>query len=422
MAPSNFPPVGNSPSTESISTAQCDYILKNYRQEDVIHALMTHLREREAELTKLTEQRSVALKQHLAAEQTIRKLKSAVATQRTSLEAKEERIANLERSLAQKDNGSEATDAMVKQLNDRVKSLTEKRNASNAENKRLLQERDAEISNLHSKIKNLRHQAKENAKKVSLQQSERLESKCQKLQSQLDAAAEKNSDLTAQIDQLEKKIKGKEWMIKSLQEENEDQRSRESHLLVHIRALKETIESYETQFVGKGVDVPMLLAKLKDSEERNTELGKKVQHLETEITKLGELATRVSPSQRFAPVRDGECNEDGGSMAVPGASRQREQEGGSNCNASVASSASFFANSFEQDEEEEATLNTNLSDMDDPFSKSNHDDDVLKELIQDVQVGIESLRTEGLCMGGYCADGGTESIEDSRVNVSKRKK
>ena len=98
-------------------------------------------------------------------------------------------------------------------------------------------------------------------------------------------ANEKISNNT--IQQLEQKIKAKEWVIKNLKEENMAQRSRESTMLAQMEKLSESIDAYETKFHGKNVDVPMLLIKLKEYVDRTQDLECQVRRLTNR--KLNEL-------------------------------------------------------------------------------------------------------------------------------------
>lgn len=184
---------------------------------------------------------------------------------------------------------------------------------------------------------------------------------------------------------LEKKVKGKEWMIKSLQEESNDQRSRENHLLYHIKALNEKIETYETKFKGKGIDVPILLAKLKDYEVRTKDLQGQVRRLTNK--KLNELVLRSSPvPHQFDNNK--ESNTVSRSNSEQDEAQQYEAD-----NESKASNRSFS-------DDEEATFATNATDeMDDPFylKSAQDEEDVLGDFLLDVKVGIESMKMEGLC-------------------------
>jgi len=136
-----------------------------------------------------------------------------------------------------------------------------------AEQTRTLRERDAELSQLRPLM-------------------EQLNSKLREYE-----AKEKVSDNT--IQQLEQKVKTKEWVIKNLKEEFNAQRSRESSLVAQMTKLNASIEAYETTFHGKDVDVPMLLIKLKEYVERTHDLEGQVRRLTN--TKLNELVLMSRP-------------------------------------------------------------------------------------------------------------------------------
>jgi hypothetical protein len=130
-----------------------------------------------------------------------------------------------------------------------------------SEQSRLLKERDAELSHLKPMVEQFNSKIKEHE------------------------AKDKISNNT--IQQLEQKIKAKEWVIKNLKEENMAQRSRESTMLAQMEKLNESIDAYETKFHGKDVDVPMLLIKLKEYVDRTQDLECQVRRLTNR--KLNEL-------------------------------------------------------------------------------------------------------------------------------------
>ena len=370
-----FPPPAKTSPT-SISTAHVDNIMRSYRHEQVVYALMTQLREKESELTSLSEQRMVILRQQQITEDSNKQLKGRIDVHNKSSAEKDTRIAVLEKKLSYERNSNGAAIAEAN-----LKHLTE----TNAECKRVLQERDNELSILRPMAQDLKAKVDEYESKAHVQLNEQLEEELAKIKGELTIAEDKHLKSSSAMEGLEKKVKGKEWMIKSLQEESNDQRSRENHLLYHIKALNEKIETYETKFKGKGIDVPILLAKLKDYEVRTKDLQGQVRRLTNK--KLNELVLRSSPvPHQFDNNK--ESNTVSRSNSEQDEAQQYEAD-----NESKASNRSFS-------DDEEATFATNATDeMDDPFylKSAQDEEDVLGDFLLDVKVGIESMKMEGLC-------------------------
>jgi chromosome segregation ATPase len=153
-----------------------------------------------------------------------------------------------------------------------------------AEQTRTLHERDAELSQLRPLM-------------------EQINSKLREYETK-----EKVSDNT--IQQLEQKVKTKEWVIKNLKEEFNAQRSRESSLIAKTTKLNESIQAYETTFHGKDVDVPMLLIKLKEYVERTQDLEGQVRRLTNK--KLNELVLMSRP--RLLQIAEEEVVEESGEV------------------------------------------------------------------------------------------------------------
>lgn len=347
-----------------------DSMLRNFRQEDIVNALMTQLREKESQITLLSEQGKVLFNQQQITERTNLQLKAKIDLHNKAVAAKDTKIALLEQQLAQekRGNGSHIAEANLKHLTQ-----------TNAECKRILQERDDELSALRPVVREMKAKIEDYERKENVQRAGELEEELDNVKSELAAANDKNCELDNTIEQLEKKVKGKEWMVKSLQEENDDQRSRENHLLAHIKRLNDQIQTYESKFKGTGVDVPMLLAKLKDYEVRTTDLQGQIRRLTNK--KLNELVLRSSPVPNEEESKD--------KKAVV-ASKPQEDEVD---NESIASENSSFV---EQDDEED-TLGTNGTDEDMFSPKSEQDEDVLSDFLTDVKAGIETLEMESLC-------------------------
>mmetsp|Transcript_2957 Transcript_2957/g.6411 ORF Transcript_2957/g.6411 Transcript_2957/m.6411 type:complete len:417 (+) Transcript_2957:204-1454(+) len=377
-----FPPAKKPSSSASISSAHCNNILRNFRQEDVVFALMTQLREKESELTILVEQRQVSLRQQTITEQSNQQLKSKVELHNKAVAEKDTKIALLEQKLAQekKGNGSAIAEANLKHITE-----------TNAECKRILKERDDELSQLRPIMKHMKSTIGEYEKKDSIQHTEKLVEELAKVKGELAIAKDQNTTSDSTIEQLEKKVKGKEWMIKSLHEDSGDQRSRENHLLAYVKNLNDKIDIYETKFKGKDVDVPMLLAKLKDYEVRTKDLQGQVRRLTNK--KLNELVLRSLP----IPHEIEETKKPNQQVEVDNQSEVSEPVEVDN-QSEVSENSSYIGNS-EQDMDEEGTLDSNGTDeMDDIFSpKSALDEDVLGDFLSDVKVGIETLEMESLC-------------------------
>jgi len=378
-------------SASSISNAHCSNILQNFRQEDVVYALMTQLRERESELTRLNEQLQVVIRQQQITEQSNKQLKSKIDVHNGAAAKNDIKIALLEQNLAQekKSGGSAIADANLKHLTE-----------TNSELQRVLQERDDELSKLKPLMKNMQTRVDEYESKEIMQYTERIEAELAQVEGELAIVRNENLTSNSNIEQLEKKVKGKEWMIKSLQEENDDQRSRENHLLAHIKQLDEKIDTYEKRFNGKGVDVPMLLAKLKDYKVRTEDLEGQVTRLTNK--KLNELVLRSSrishqakdtkntTEQRSKPKQD-----EGELLSNTGKTQSEEAD-----YVSDVSERYSYLDSEQDDEEEVSFLGSHGSDdmeNDPSSSKLEQEEDVLGDFLSDVKVGIQTLEMGSLC-------------------------
>lgn len=361
----NFPQVRTSPSTSSVGSAHCDIILKNFRQEDVVYALMTQLREKESELTMLKKQRQTSLRQQQITESTNKHLAE-----------KDAKIAVLEQKLAEEKKASRSA---IQEAN--LKHLKE----TNAETERILHDRDGELSQLKPIMRELQAKVEEFEQKEDIKHAESLEEELAHIKEELVTSREEQHTTNGTIEELEKKIKGKEWMVKSLQEESVDQRSRENHLLAHIKKLNGKIDIYDKKFKGKSVDVPLLLAKLKDYEVRTGDLQGQVRRLTNK--KLNELVLRSSPVPRQTDEDDKNH-----SKSIP-KQLTDETDNDTEFDEATLGEATFG---------EEATLASNVSadfDLDDdPFApRASQEEDVLGDLLSDVREGIATFGMGSLC-------------------------
>lgn len=333
---------------------------------------MTQLREKESELTIIAQQREVSLRQQTITEQSNQQLKSKIDIHNKAVAEKDTKITLLERKLAQqkKGNGLALAEANLKHITE-----------TNDECKRILQERDDELTQLKPIMKNMKSKIGEYERKENEQHTEMIEEELTKVKGELAIAKDQNLTSDSTIEQLEKKVKGKEWMMKSLHEENDDQRSRETHLLACVKKLNDTIDTYESRFEGKGVDVPMLLAKLKDFEVRTKDLQGQVRRLTNK--KLNELVVRSSVPHKTEETQKS-----------PTSPRNKPKEVDVDHQSEASENSSYMVSM-----EDDATLDSNMSDeIDDQFSiKSAQDEDVLSDFLSDVKVGIETLEMESLC-------------------------
>ena len=374
------------PGYSSPGAAQTNYALHNFRQEDVVSALMTQLREKDAQISILTNQRVLLVQQKQIAEQTAQQCKYKIGQHNKVVAEKDTKIAILQQKLAQ--NGSVIAEANINHLTE-----------TNADYKRRMQERDNELAHLRPLLNEMKSKIEEYSNKDSIQYSKQLEDKLTKLEEELVAAKDQNSQANNTIDQLENKVKSKEWMIKTLQETNDDQRSLETRLKAQIIQLNEQVETYETKFNGKGVDVPMLLAKLKDYEVRTKDLQGQIRRLTNK--KLNELVL----TSRSSPVPNNQKDDDDkvkNPTPISRVSKQKLQqqvecEGDESL---TSENSSFLVQSLEEEDE---TLGSNGTDNYDGYddeepSFSNNsvqeDEDAVSDFFTDVKVGIETLELE----------------------------
>ena len=171
-----FPPAKQPTPATSISNAHCNNILQNFRQEDVVYALMTQLREKESELTIHAEQRQVSARQQQITEQSNIQLKSKIDLHNKVVAQKDTKIALLEQKLAQekKGNGSAIHEANLKHLTD-----------TNAECKRIMQERDDELSQLRPIMKQMKSRIGEYESMDNIHHTEQLEEELRKVKEEL---------------------------------------------------------------------------------------------------------------------------------------------------------------------------------------------------------------------------------------------
>lgn len=403
-----------SPTAATVSTAHVDNMLKNYRHDQIVYALMTQLREKETEVAAFAEQRQ--------------RLQRKSDRDDQAREDQGREIAVLERQLAEekKDSGpSKQTAATLQHLAE-----------TNAACERSLRAREEELSRLKPILKKLKAKVDDYEKQEHVRLVEQLGGELATTRAELASAEHTNVTSNTTIENLEKKVKGKQWMVKSLQEDSVVQRSRENHLLAHINTLDEKIDTYETRFKGKGVDVPILLAKLKDYEVRVKHLQGKVRMLTNK--KLNEMVTRTSGSGSKDEARqdaaeskpktsrevmvartpgnsgskdearqdaaDSKPKAPGGvvvtrTSGTSGSKDEARQEAADSL--SKASSGSF--SDAHSDEEEEGTFASLDSHASDEMEEHFHDPQPAREkgflgdILSDFHAGIESLKVDLCC-------------------------
>eukprot|EP00581_Thalassiosira_minuscula_P006404 CAMPEP_0183736572 /NCGR_PEP_ID=MMETSP0737-20130205/49613_1 /TAXON_ID=385413 /ORGANISM="Thalassiosira miniscula, Strain CCMP1093" /LENGTH=419 /DNA_ID=CAMNT_0025970611 /DNA_START=9 /DNA_END=1268 /DNA_ORIENTATION=+ len=382
--------------TGSVGNAHMNNILKDFQHEQVVYALMDQLREKETQLAAITEQQKHLLRQHQITQESNKQLQGVVDLHNKALAEKDTRIAVLEKQLYEKQlnlervgNGSAIAEASMRSL---AETSTERR--------RIIEERDDELSNLRPMVANMKAKLDEYESKHDLRAVEELEEELANMKEELTLAENEVLASNNSIEELEKKIKGKEWMIKSLQEESLDQRSRENHLLAHIETLEEKIETYEAKFKGKGIDVPILLAKLKDYEVRVKDLRGQVRRLTNK--KLNELVVRSSPLPFDKDPKAPKAK----SRSKP---QQDEQEDDNDSKASDGS-CSFV------ESEDEATFASHGTDIDDIlYQESAQEEDVLDDFLSDVTAGFETMKFDMIC----CVQGSSEPMKSPLAEIQR---
>lgn len=361
----------NNASPKPISAAHTNNILNNYHQDEVVHALMTQLREKDAQISTLSNQRVLLVQEKQTAGQTVRQYQSKVDSQNKMLAERDTKIAVLQNKL-------QGSGLAIAEAN--LDHLTEK----NAEYKCVLQERDDELTHLRPLLNQLQAKIEEYAEKESLSHSQQLENELIKVRSELEVAIELTNIANTTIEEQEKKIKSKEWMIKSLQEAAADQRSRENKLQVHADKLDETVHEYNTKFEGKGVDVPMLLAKLKDYEVRTKDLQGQIRRLTNK--KLNELVIHSSSKSEV----DNEEENDNPAKDLSNDSHTSETSSFRHDDDDTLDDSVENEDEDDEDDDNIHPLFSNKSAQDDDMQ----DEDVLSDFLSDVQVGIETLEMQ----------------------------
>lgn len=389
------PRSAHAPSYEQMRTAasgesemeKCDRILSNYRQEDVVYALMTHLKEREGELKRITEQRNLSLKLKLAAETANQQLQGALSIQRNLLHAKEITIKSLEDKL-EKCLALTGGEDRIKELSAEVNSLNEEREKVKDAYHKVLTDKDDTIADLKAQLDETNEKLAKAEKKRS-KSTTSTEAQLQDLETQLEEATLESSNLKTLTEELSKVIKRKDWMISSIKQENEDQRHREDNLHTHIAMMQESIDTYESKFMGKGIDVPIVLAKLADAECRSKELAETMCQMEIQMSvmrmEFRKHGLDLEKIEMDFPVKNIGGEEADGDVRFCCAEDEKRQP------PSIA-------------DDDMATLDSILEPYD-PFNteQDDHKDD-LSLLKQDVKDGIETIMDGGFCKCA-CAQG-----------------
>ena len=370
--------------------------LNAFRQGDVVQAMMTQLREKESELTRLSELYTISEQEKL-------QLQNKISTKNEVMAKKDTKISMLEEESS-------------KHLAD-----------TNSRYKLVIQERDDELSRLKSTVEEFKARIDEYDHS---RQPSKLEEEVTKVKG--DFAIARGEILTSYdtIEQLGEKLRSKEWMIKTLKEENDQHCSRETELLSQINKLREGIQIYETKFMGRGVDVPMLLAKLRDYGARTKDLEGQVRRLtndklnelvlrstlgplrETEVGKTPPMSPRepISPRSPISP-----CKEN--SPSSP--NLQRKPNPPHNFNSPHICNSNRSGEDVDEVLTTVATENTSMGATGKPgtvvtentfalesYSRGTYETDdqsyisnggVFDQFISDVEVGIETLKVERLC-------------------------
>jgi chromosome segregation ATPase len=360
---------------------KCDKILANYRQQDVVYALMTHLKEREGELKRITEQRNLSLKLKMAAETANQQLQGALSIQRNLLDAKEITIKSLEDKL-EKCEAVKGGESRIKELTAEVTSLKEEREKVKDAYHKVLTDRDDTINELKAQIEELNEKVTKaaDAKKSSRQSKD--EDQIQELESKLQTSEQALTSLQTEFEEMEEVVKRKDWMITSMKQENEDQRHREDNLHTHIATLQQSIDTYESRFMGKGIDVPIVLAKLSDSEARSKELAETMCQMEIQMSVM-----RMEFRKHGLDLEKIE-------MDFPIKSIQGVEENHVVNDDEERQPPSLQDEALDGEDNETATLDSILEPYD-PFGQGDRDD--ISLLKQDVKDGIETIMDGGFC-------------------------
>ena len=374
-------------------------MLSNYRQEDVVYALMTHLKEREGELRRITEQRNLSLKLKLAADTSNTQLQDALSIQKNVLAEKEQTIRSLEEQPEQSRivNGGEER---IKELTEEVTALNEERIKVKDAYSKVMADKDDTISSLQATIDELTSKLTKLEKRKSSRHSTRdYESRIEQLEQQLEQSQQTSSDLELKLEESQKVVKRKDWMISSMKTENEQQRHREDNLHVHVQQMQTVISTYETQFCGRNVDVPMILAKLSDAEARSKELAEGMCQMEIQMSVM-----RMEFRKHGLDLEKIEMD-----FPVVGGTHGAEGE----ANAFNGMPSTPLTPRTLGTEDDTATLDSRL-DPYDPFGNGKDDISLLK---QDVKKGIKKFMDGGLCQIRCVQDVDIDTREDERLTL-----
>ena len=332
--------------------------------------IFVRLNVKEAEIAEVSEQRQ--------------RLESQRGLDAKALEDKHKRIAALEKNLLLEKNVTDEAQKTATALQHAAKEHAACRH-------RLL-EREAELSRLKPIAAELQAQVHRYGRQEHVRVLQRLERDLARTREELAVAEDAHATSKSTIEDLEKKVKGKQWVVKSLQEDGLLQRSREAHLLAHIKTLEEKLDTYERKFRGRGIDVPVLIAKLKDYEVR-------VRHLQGKVRMLTKQTLRD-----LAPGTPG-------TSGTPGSSRKEEPRTGRNEEPrhdeddrmrTVSSDASDHDSlSMAKFDEEEGTFASHTSnDMEEESHappSSAPEQGFLGDILSDFKEGIESLQVDLCC-------------------------
>lgn len=446
MAPS-YPQIPNSPSTAG-SVLSSASRLQNYRQEDVVHALMAHLQERENDLKKASVEMRAAYERQLQLEREGVELRRVVDSQRTFIHQRDDKIMALEQMLTQ-EAGERESDVrqlnaeidgalgrqrlfekqgaelqhvveqqrnVLKQREDRILLLEQlhvqkDRDAKEGEEKLaeaadlletlearkkkyeeneesanyFISEQKAELEQRTDQISELKSELEETRTKQNtlLGSAESFQKKYEESVLKLDYANSELVDLRAQVEAEDKKVKSKEWIIESFKSESKEERQR---VKAHIGSLNKTIEFYEKECKGEGIDVNELIAKQNKFDDHIAALEGKIQQLMKENEKLDSLAIQKSMNRirdqdqeinlYGRPIFDVDCG--GNSMCETQTVASSLSDAG--CTIPTYTTCAY---SRAEKDEVENKLRQQATSFD--------------NFLDDLKNGIDSIETEGLC-------------------------
>lgn len=371
-------------------------ILQRFKHEDVVAALLTQLREKQSELVKsqrnhqlqLREKQSELVKiqhkhqlleqQHFVTGQVNKEMKRKMDQCAEALIDKDERIDVLEQSVLHEREEGKAI------LNLKLGALQKSYDSC----KCTLDKRNQELDALRPRAEELASKVEEYEQSTSLEKAKALEQKLASTTGRLETCTER-------MEELEKQNKSKDWVIKSLKDEVEANRTSERQLQCEVETLKTSVTAYEAEFKGTSVDVPLLIAKLADSEIRTKDLQSQIRRLTNK--KLTELVLRSSPNP---DKMKGSSRDDTTSTNRDRAISRRRNSSGAPVGKTPGTPVALTEH--ESVSNEEFSCNSSLDDIEsidsDPFSPNNEAEE---EIMSDFN---------------FCCTKAAESEEDKQLS------